>query len=269
MAPAPLRPLHGHPPGADRPRLSVVVPAYGEERRIAATVATLRAALAPPSEAGTVEVIVVDDGSRDETARRAAEAGADQVIRLPVNRGKGAAVRAGVLGAHGSTIVFTDADLSYPPAQVLRLRDEVECGWDVVVGSRKHVGTRTLVRSGRLRELSGRVFNLFARTVLERPFSDTQCGLKGFHRDAAHRLFGLAVIDGFAFDVELLWLAERLGLATEEVPVELASAEGSTVRLSVDALRMLRDLIGLRRRARAGAYGPPAVPEAGSVEVGD
>jgi len=254
----PRLPAAPHAPAPGRPRLSVVVPAFGEEARIARTVSTLRTALVGTGDDG-VELVVVDDGSPDATARRAEEAGADRVIRLPVNRGKGAAVRAGVLSATGSTIVFTDADLSYPPAQLIRLRDEVERGWDVVVGSRRHIDTRTLMRSGRLREVSGRVFNLFTRAVLSRPFGDTQCGLKGFHHDAAHRLFSLGLIDGFAFDVELLWLAEHLGLTVEEVAVELDSADGSTVRLSVDALRMLRDLARIRRREAAGAYGPRAV----------
>jgi dolichyl-phosphate beta-glucosyltransferase len=242
-------PPHPHRPAPGRPRLSVVVPAYGEGRRIAATVAVLRQALGEG-----LELVVVDDGSADDTAAQAAEAGADEVIRLPANRGKGAAVRAGMLAATGATVVFTDADLSYPPAQIVRIRDEVERGWDVVVGSRRHIDTRTLVRAGRLREVSGRVFNLFSRLVLARPVRDTQCGLKGFHADAARRVFGVARIDGFAFDVEVLAIAERLGLAVAEVPVELDSAAGSTVRLQVDAVRMLRDLVRIRRWVASGAY---------------
>jgi dolichyl-phosphate beta-glucosyltransferase len=232
----------------------VVVPAYGEERRIATTVKVLRQALGTEAATRALEVIVVDDGSEDETAARATEAGADQVIRFPANRGKGAAVRAGMLAATGSAVVFTDADLSYPPAQIVRIRDHIEQGWDVVVGSRRHIDTRTLVRAGRLREVSGRVFNLFSRLVLARPVRDTQCGLKGFHADAARQVFGLSRIDGFAFDVEVLAIAERLGLTVAEVPVELDSAAGSTVRLRVDAVRMLRDLARIRRWAADGAY---------------
>jgi dolichyl-phosphate beta-glucosyltransferase len=227
----------------------VIVPAFREERRIAATVVALRSTLG----AGT-ELIVVDDGSPDRTSEAAREAGADGVIRLPVNRGKGAAVRAGMLAASGSTVAFTDADLSYSPDQLLRLRDEVEAGWDVVVGNRHHAEARTLVRSGRLRELTGRVFQLMTRVVLARRYGDTQCGLKGFHRAAATRIFGVARVDGFAFDVEVLWLAAHFGFAVTEVPVELASAEGSTVRLNVDPVRMVRDLVRLRRWAASGVY---------------
>jgi dolichyl-phosphate beta-glucosyltransferase len=235
-------------------RLSVVVPAYREEHRIAGAVGRLRSSLDVLAGDG-LELIVVDDGSRDGTAAAAESAGADLVIRLPVNRGKGAAVRAGMLAAAGATIAFTDADLSYPPAQLLTLLAEVERGADVVVGSRRHIGTTTLVRAGLRRELSGRVFNLATRLVLSGHLGDTQCGLKAFRADAARMLFGLGRIDGFAFDVELLYLAERHGLDVREIPVELVSAQGSTVSLSSDALRMLADLVRLRRWAHAGTYG--------------
>jgi dolichyl-phosphate beta-glucosyltransferase len=254
-APPGPTPLVTHPPDPDRPRLSVVVPAYAEAARIGASVRTLRQALAATAADGGLEIVVVDDGSADDTAGEARRAGADRVIRLDRNRGKGAAVRAGVLAAEGSAVVFTDADLSYPPDQVVRLRDGIERGWDVVAGSRQHIDTRTLVRAGRLREVSGRVFNLVTRAALGLPFGDTQCGLKGFHRDAGRRLFSAGRIDGFAFDVEILWLARHLGLSVTEVPVELDSAAGSTVRIEVDALRMLRDLLRIRRWAASGAYG--------------
>ncbi|GAC1539242.1 MAG: glycosyltransferase family 2 protein [Acidimicrobiales bacterium] len=235
----------------------MVVPAFGEARRIGATLRSLRETLTP---LGPLELIVVDDGSLDATSACATEAGADQVIRLPVNRGKGAAVRAGVLAATGSAVVFTDADLSYPPSQVDRLLVEIEAGWDVVVGNRHHTETRTLVGGGLLRDLSGFVFNRVTRLILDRSYGDTQCGLKGFHADAAAVLFTHSRIDSFAFDVEVLWLAGHLDFSVREVPVELDSAEGSTVRLTNDALTMLRDLYRLRRRAASRAYGPGGRP---------
>ncbi|GAC1599721.1 MAG: glycosyltransferase family 2 protein [Acidimicrobiales bacterium] len=235
----------------------MVVPAFGEARRIGATLRALRETLSP---LGPLELIVVDDGSLDATSERATEAGADQVIRFPANRGKGAAVREGVLAATGSAVVFTDADLSYPPSQVGRLLTEIEAGWDVVVGNRHHAETRTLVGGGFLRDVSGLVFNRVTRLILDRSYGDTQCGLKGFHADAAAVLFAKASIDSFAFDVEILWLVGHLGFAVHEVPVELDSAEGSTVRLTNDALTMLRDLYRLRRRAAAGVYGPGRTP---------
>jgi len=235
-----------------------VVPAYGEGRRIATTVASLRQSLGGSGEGAELEVVVVDDGSPDDTADQARRAGADQVIRLPVNRGKGAAVRCGVLAATGSVVVFTDADLSYSPAQVLRVRDEVERGWDVVVGSRVHPDASPLVPAGIVRRLSGRVFNLLTRLVLSRTYGDTQCGLKGFHHDTAQKLFAVARVDGFAFDVEILWLCQHFHVTVVEVPVELESGEGSTVRLPAEAVHMIRDLLRVRRLAKAGGYDGPA-----------
>jgi len=235
-------------------RLSVVVPAYGEADRVAATVDTLRTALAGVHRNGGVELVVVDDGSSDGTGDRAAAAGADQVVRLPQNRGKGAAVRAGVLAARGRTIAFTDADLSYPPEQLLRLLVETEAGWDVVVGSRKHIETNVLVKGRRLRELSGRVFNILTLGVLLGQYRDTQCGLKAFRSDVARLLFSTARIDGFAFDVELFHLIERYRLSLLEVPVALANSQTSTVRVGVEGVRMLRDLFRVRRWASAGVY---------------
>jgi len=231
-----------------------------EERRIGATVSKLRTAL------GEAEIVVVDDGSVDRTAAVAGEAAADVVVRLPANRGKGAAVRAGVQAAGGRAIAFTDADLSYRPAQILRLVAEVESGADVVVGSRRHVDTTTLVRAGRLREIGGRVFNVMTRAVLSGRYGDTQCGLKAFSRQAAGSIFARTRIDGFAFDVEVLLIAERLGLSVREVGVELDPARGSTVTLN-SAARMVADLVKLRRWARAGVYDPGERDHGGASRI--
>ena len=246
------RPDQPPPPGAVR--LSVVVPAYREGPRVARTVEGLRLALAEVAGSGGLEIVVVDDGSDDDTAEQARAAGADQVLVLPANRGKGAAVRAGMLAAHGRAVAFTDADLSYPPDQLLRLLAEVESGWDVVVGSRRHVEATTLVKNRRLREVSGRLFNTLTVAVLLGQYRDTQCGLKAFRADAARLLFSHAHVDGFAFDVELFHLTERYRLSLAEVPVELANSTTSSVRVGVDAVRMLRDLFRVRRWAAAGRY---------------
>ena len=243
-----------------RPSLSVVLPAFNEEVRIGPALERLREGLrGAAAEAGQdgipdVELVVVDDGSTDATAEAARRHGADQVLVLPANRGKGAAVRAGMLAARGRSLVFTDADLAYSPSQLLRLWREVEAGWDVVIGSRRHVETTTLVRARRLREVSGRLFNVLSRVVLLHRYLDTQCGLKAFGADAARVLFGRARVEGFAFDVELLYLAQRYGLSLREVPVELANTDTSTVRLLRDAPVMVRDLWRVRRWGAMGAY---------------
>jgi putative flippase GtrA len=229
-------------------RLSVVLPAYEEADRIADSIERVRAAL------GDVEIVVVDDGSPDATADVARGAGADIVVTHECNQGKGAAVRTGVLAAHGRTIAFTDADLSYSPDQVMALVQQVEAGWDVVVGSRKHDQTRTLVRARRLREIGGRFINWLTYSVLLGHYRDTQCGLKAFRSDVAREMFSRGQVDGFAFDVELFVMVERNGLALTEVPVTVTNTSRSTVNVVRDAGRLVRDLFRIRRRAREGAY---------------
>ena len=141
------------------------------------------------------------------------------------------------------------------PDQLLRLLAEVESGWDMVVGSRTHVETTTLVRNRRLREVSGRVFNTLTLAVLLGQYRDTQCGLKAFRADAARLLFSHTHVDGFAFDVELFHLAERYRLSLAEVPVELANSSTlERARRCVDALRIVRDLFRVRRWAAHGVY---------------
>jgi len=201
--------------------------------------------------------VVVDDGSPDDTAARAAAAGADRVVRLERNSGKGAAVRAGVAVATGRTVVFTDADLAYGPAQVAALVARVEDGFDMVVGSRRHTDTRTLVRTGRLREIGGRLVNLTTHALLLGQYRDTQCGLKAFRSDVARRLFAASTLNGFAFDVELFHLAERWRLTLAEVPVEVENSERTTVRALRDGLRLMVDLVRVRQRARQGRYPAP------------
>ncbi len=234
-------------------RLTVVVPAYREER-IGATVERLRHDLAKVADDGGLEVVVVDDGSHDGTAERAEAAGADLVVRQPVNRGKGAAVRAGVLASHGRTVAFTDADLSYSPDQILGLLEQVEDGWDVVVGSRRHTDTTTLVKAGRLREIGGRVINWLTTLVLLVHHRDTQCGLKAFRSDVARLIFSHSHVDGFAFDVEVFHLVERYGLSLAEVPVRVENSNRSTVKVVRDALRLVRDLFKIRAWDRLGVY---------------
>ena len=242
------------PPPPGEVRFSVVIPAFGEESRIGSTVSRLREELASAAVDGGLEIIVVDDGSPDGTAEAAGKAGADQVLVQPRNRGKGAAVRAGVLASRGRAVIFTDADLSYPPDQLLRVLGEVETGWDVVVGTRRHVETVTLVQARRLREVSGRLFNSLTHAVLLGHYRDTQCGLKGFRSDAARRIFAATRVDGFAFDVEIFHLVERYRLSLAEVPVTLLNSNASTVKVGIDAVRMVRDLFRIRRWAGRGLY---------------
>ncbi|MGH1505101.1 MAG: glycosyltransferase [Acidimicrobiales bacterium] len=242
-------------------RLTVVVPAYNEGSTIELTISTLLADLEPAVGVGDVEILVVDDGSADDTAEAAARAGA-RVMVQPRNRGKGAAVRAGVLGAAGRFVVFTDADLAYPPHVVVQLLAELEDGWDMVVGSRRHTETTTLVRARRLREVGGRVINWLTHLVLLGHFRDTQCGVKGFRTDIGRAVFERTTIDGFAFDVELFLIAEQDRLSVREVPVLVSNRQGSSVRIVADTALLFRDLVRIRRMAGWGRYRPsPAQAE--------
>ena len=240
------------PPGAVR--LSVVIPAYFEEHGIGDALTRIEAALGHLRADGGLEVIVVDDGSDDDTAGAARAAGADVVIRHEHNTGKGGAVRSGVLASTGRCVAFTDADLSYSPDQILGLLAQIESGWDVVVGSRQHDGTRTLVAARRLREVGGRVINVLTSVVLLGQYRDTQCGLKAFRSDVAKVVFERCIIDGFAFDVEVFHLVERYRFTLVEVPVTVVNASRSTVHVVRDAARLVRDLFRIRGAGRAGRY---------------
>jgi putative flippase GtrA len=244
------------PPAPGRARLSVIVPAYEEAERIGATVRAIRTALTVDGPVGPhdLEIVVVDDGSRDGTADAALDAGADQVVVQPRNRGKGAAVRTGVQAARGRTMAFTDADLSYSPDQLLRILDAVEDGWDVAIGDRGHPDARTVVSTSRLRALGSRVINALGYAVLLGSFRDTQCGLKGFRSDVGRFLFARARTDGFAFDIELLHLVERHDLSLVEVPVEVTNSTRTTVRVVRDTTRLVRDLFRMRHWAATGVY---------------
>lgn len=250
---AQLEPQPGRTPPPGTRRVSVVVPAYKAAGFIAESVDRLRNELGP-LVGGDLEIVVVDDGSPDDTFAAAQASDADITLRLDVNQGKGAAVRRGMLAATGRTIVFTDADLAYAPVQAYDLIAQVEAGWDVVVGSRGHVETVTLVRARRLRALGSRAINLISFAVLLGAYRDTQCGLKAFRSDAAHAIFRVARINRFAFDIEVFHLAERMRLSLVEVPVTLANTQASTVKMGIDSLRVVVDMVRIRRLAGKGAY---------------
>ena len=255
-------PPDGDTDAAQRPEVSVVLPAYQAEHLVGTAVAEMSAALAG-SEAiagGGVEIVVVDDGSDDDTAGAARRAGADVVVEHPANRGKGAAVRTGMLAARGRIRLFTDVDLAYPPGQLNSLINALDRGADVAVGNRRHAEARTITRSSRLRAATSRMFNIFTRLVLLRRYRDTQCGFKGFTGSAAETIFCRSVIDGFAFDVEVLYLAEHLGLDTVEVPVTVDHSADTTVRITAQSASVLADIWRIRHRAAAGAYDRPATP---------
>ncbi len=252
----PVRPRPGSartissPPGS-RTALTVVLPCYNEAERLPET---LRTYLAHLSRApGEVEVLVVDDGSTDATAPLAeAIAAVDPRVRVITNRpnhGKGFAVRTGMLASRGDLVVFTDADGSYGPGELDRIVRAL-ADTPVAIGSRAEAASGPLTRRA-----ASRVFNLAIQGLLGLPFRDTQAGLKGFRRAAARAIFSRTRLDGFAFDVEALFVARRLGLEITEVSVQARECQGSKVRVAVDAQRMLREALAVRQMAANGAYG--------------
>lgn len=240
------------------PYLSVVIPAFDERDRIGPTVAAVQAYLT--ARAGGFEIIVVDDGSRDGTAERAREAlkglPGSSVLRLPENRGKGRAVKEGVLAARGRVILFSDADLSTPISMLDRLLERLEAGADVVIGSRALPGSEVRVHQSRLRESLGKLFNAVVRKSIAPGIRDTQCGFKVFRREAARALFADLRTEGFCFDVEILAAARRRGLRIEEIPVVWENSRPSRVRVVLGFPRVFRDLFRIRRRFPKDTSGP-------------
>ena len=228
--------------------LSVVVPAYNEARRLKTTLP----ALVNVVDGAGAELIVVDDGSDDDTAAVAAAHLADlpgsKVVRLPLNSGKGAAVRAGVAHARGRSIVFMDADLATDLGDLPALVDALDTA-DVAIGSRV-LPASTVEGATTARARMGRTFNRLSRAVTGLDLRDTQCGFKAFRAPVAQLLFHLGVVDGFAFDVEILALAKRMGYRVTEVPVHWHAVAESRVDVVRDPARMLRDVVLTQARWR-------------------
>jgi glycosyltransferase involved in cell wall biosynthesis len=231
------------------PQLSIIIPAYNEAKRISRTLETIQKYI--EGKSWGAEVIVVNDGSSDETAAVVesyrSQWKALRVIDNGGNRGKGFSVRNGALGAQGDVILFTDADLSAPITEAPKLIDPIvngEC--DVTFGSRAVDRSLIGVHQSPFRETSGRIFNLFVQGLIGLPFKDTQCGFKAFRRSAAGPVFERQTIMGFGFDPEVLYIAKKRGLRLREIPVRWDHVEGTTVRFLRDSCRMFLDLLRIR-----------------------
>jgi len=237
--------------------LSIVIPAYNEERRLPATLDVVFNWL-DASPYGDAEVLVVDDGSTDATAAvvesRAAMEPRLRLVQNPGNRGKGFAIRHGMLQAKGDWILFSDADLSAPIDELPKLLAAAqEQGAAIAIGSRALDRSLIGVHQSQWREMSGILFNRIMRVITGLPFSDTQCGFKLFRRDAARRVFPLQRLDGFSFDVEDLFVAHTLGIPTIEVPVRWNNVEGTKVGLMQGVASFL-DLLRIRWNWLQGQY---------------
>jgi len=230
---------------ASMPQISIVIPAYNEASRIIPTLDMLRQYLR--ENGWCAEVVVVNDGSEDATAEIVEKFSAQwnlvRLIQNPGNCGKGFSVRNGALQATGDIVLFTDADLSAPISEMPKLVDPIlkgEC--DVSFGSRALNRSLIGVHQSKLREFSGRIFNIFVQVLTGLNFKDTQCGFKAFRREAMIPVFQQQRITDFGFDPEILYIAKERGLRLKEIPVHWNHVEGTTVRFLNDSLKMFFDL---------------------------
>jgi len=213
-----------------RRSISIIIPAFNEENRLPSTLKNVRCYL-DRSQWEFAEIVVVDDGSRDSTVAVAEKAGV-RVLRNPGNRGKGYSVRHGMMQAKGEWALFTDADLSSPIEDMEKLWAAVEReGAAGAIGSRALDRSLIGVHQPAFREVMGRIFNMAMRLITGLPYKDTQCGFKLFESRAAHEIFGRQRADGFGFDVEVLFIAKRLGYKMVEVPVRWNDVAGTKVSL--------------------------------------
>ena len=244
---------------APAPELSIVIPAYNEESRLGRTLGRIRDYLASRGvTTAQCEILVVDDGSKDGTARIAQEWTRElpmlRVVSNPGNRGKGYSVRHGMLEARGRVALFTDADLSSPIEESEKLLAAIHEGNGVAIGSRALDRSLIAVHQSRLRELAGIIFNGCVRLFTGLPYHDTQCGFKAFLREAARIVFEQQRIERFGFDPEILFLAKRHGLRGIEVPVRWAHDPATKVHVIRDGLRMFGDLVYIRWNWLLGRY---------------
>ena len=237
----------------DAPYLSVVIPAYNETGRLGVTLERVVVYLAEQDYAS--EIIVVDDGSDDDTARLAEEALEGRISHRVLindgNRGKGYSVRRGMLEAAGERALFSDADLSTPIEHTADLLAAIEGGADIAIGSRAVHGSDIELRQPLLRQTAGKMFSLVQRMLLGTHIADTQCGFKMFTREAAQAVFSHQTLERWAFDAEVLVIAQRLGFTVAEVPVRWVNSPDTRVRMIPDGLKMVRDLAVIRSRHRS------------------
>jgi len=236
--------------------LSVIIPAYNEGKRLLSTLSKICAYLS--TKDFPYEIIVVDDGSTDNTLQMVKNfASSNRHIVILINEqnsGKGYSVRKGMLSARGEYAFFTDADLSTPIEEIEKCLPYLINGYDVVIGSRSMPGSDILVHQPWYREKMGKIFNFMVNMVLLKGIIDTQCGFKGFKREAVKSVFNRCKIDGFSFDVEALYLSRKYNFKIKEIPIRWENSPLSKVSPIKHSLQMFKDLIGIKIKDLKGDY---------------
>ncbi len=241
------------------PTYSIVIPAYNESARLSASLEKVLAYV--HAQNWDAEIIVVNDGSRDNTAdivrTFAAKNPALRLVENPGNRGKGYSVRNGMLNAHGRIILFSDADLSSPIEEAPKLLEALEGGADIAIGSRWLRAETQTQRQPLHRQLFGRIYNLVLRLTLGLQFKDTQCGFKAFKAPAVQAIFPLQRIERWGFDPEILFLARKFGFKVQEVPVAWGHSGGTRINPLIDGFRMVTEMLRIRWYDLTGKYNEP------------
>lgn len=238
------------------PKFSIVIPAYNEQMRISQALEAVTDCIR--KRGWSAEVIVVNDGSRDNTAKIIQDFAAHEplvkLIENPGNCGKGYSVKNGILHGQGDIVMFTDADLSSPIEEAERLFAAIEAGADIAIGSRWLERSRQTIQQPLYRQFFGRCFNAVTRFIVRLPFADTQCGFKAFRRDAAQTIFQLQRIERWGFDPEILFIAIKRGYTIREVPVTWGHDERSRISYLKDGIKMLEDIAYIRWNQLTGVY---------------
>lgn len=242
--------------GSDSIFISVIIPTYNEESRIGESLSKITNYM--ENQGHRYEIILVDDGSCDNTVDAVKIFSAKnrdmRLIQNERNVGKGYSVKKGVLDANGEYILFSDADLSTPIEEIEKLLKYLEEGYEVTIGSRDLPDSDVRLRQPFYREFSGKIFNLIARSITLLGIRDTQCGFKCFKKDAAKTIFSRQRLDGFSFDVEILYIAKKMRYKIKEVPVVWINSNPSSVSLSKDSIQMFIDLLKIRINECIGRY---------------
>lgn len=236
--------------------LSIIIPAYNEEKRLLSTLDKIRAYLF--NQGFPYEIIIVDDGSTDGTLQMVRNFGCSDnhvvILANERNRGKGYSVRKGMLSGRGEYIFFTDADLSTPIEEIEKCLPYLTNGYDVVIGSRSMHGSYITIRQPWYREKMGKTFNFIVNRVLLKGIVDTQCGFKGFKKEVVKTVFSRCTVDGFSFDVEALYLSRKFNFKIKEIPIRWENSALSKVNPIRHSLQMFRDIFRIKMKDFKGRY---------------